>query len=83
MKVRGKIARIQVDLKPGRRRITVIARDLAGNVTKKNFVVQAVNKVLELDGRSAVLVALPASVASLKQFTVECWVRGRAANGGV
>jgi hypothetical protein len=76
----GRSARIEATLKPGRRRVHVIARDLAGNSTKAIFELDVKNRVLLLDGRSAVQVALPATV-NLDTFTVECWVRGLTPEG--
>ncbi|MEM7167206.1 MAG: LamG-like jellyroll fold domain-containing protein [Planctomycetota bacterium] len=44
---------------------------------------QAANKVLQLDGKSAVRIPLSASVQDAGQFTIECWVRGKAPKGRV
>ncbi len=71
--VKGRRARFEADLQPGRRSLHVVARDLAGNETKAKFNVRVVNRALRLDGRSAVRVALP---PNLGDFTLECWVKG-------
>jgi len=76
----GRSARIETTLKQGRRRLHVIARDLAGNSAKATFNLDVKNRVLVLDGGSAVQVALPATV-NLDTFTVECWVRGMTPEG--
>lgn len=75
--VHAKTVRIMADLKPGRRRLTLVARDLAGNVTKITVPLRVVNKVLVLDGKSALAVSMKA--VRLERFTIECWVRGSAA----
>jgi hypothetical protein len=77
--VHAKTARIMADLKPGRRRLALVARDLAGNVTKITVPLRVVNKVLVLDGKSALAVTMKA--VRLEKFTIECWVRGSAAGG--
>ncbi|MHC4491454.1 MAG: protein kinase domain-containing protein [Planctomycetota bacterium] len=72
----GRSAGVETTLGQGRRRVHVIAKDLAGNSTKATFNLDVKNRVLVLDGRgAAVQVALPATV-NLDTFTVECWVRG-------
>ncbi|MHC4549230.1 MAG: protein kinase domain-containing protein [Planctomycetota bacterium] len=71
----GKTARVEAELRQGRRRLHVVAKDLAGNTTRQTFTLEVKNRVLVLDGKSAVQVPLPATV-SLDTFTVECWVRG-------
>jgi hypothetical protein len=76
----GRSARIETTLRPGRRRLHVVARDLAGNSSKTTFDLDVKNRVLLLDGQSAVQVALPATV-NLETFTVECWVRGLTPEG--
>jgi hypothetical protein len=76
----GRSARIETTLRPGKRRLYVVAKDLAGNSTKATFNLDVKNRVLLLDGRSAVQVALPATV-NLDKFTVECWVRGLTPEG--
>jgi hypothetical protein len=76
----GRSARIETTLKQGRRRVHVLARDLAGNSAKATFDLDVKNRVLVLDGGSAVQVALPATV-NLDTFTVECWVRGMTPEG--
>ena len=78
--VNGRTARLTADLmKPGRRRLTVVAKDRAGNAAKTTFNLQVINKVLLLDGKSAIWVNMPR--VSLNEFTIECWVRGTEAEG--
>jgi len=79
----SKSVRLKVDLKPGRRRVVVVARDRAGNTGRAAFVLKAVNKVLLLDGKSAVRIDIPLAVARLEKFTIECWVRGFEVKGRI
>jgi len=80
VRANGRGARIETTLKQGRRRLHVIAKDLAGNSTKATFELDVKNRVLVLDGQSAVQVVLPATV-NLDTFTVELWVRGMTPDG--
>jgi len=52
-----------------------LAKDLAGNTARVTLPLRVQNRVLVLDGKSAAHVDLP---QPLKEFTVECWVRGKA-----
>jgi len=74
---RERVAPVVAKLKEGKRRLHVVARDLAGNTGKAAFDLVVRNRVLLLDGRSAVRVDLPKDL-DLEEFTVECWVRGMA-----
>jgi hypothetical protein len=74
--VNAKTARVTADLKVGRRRLTVVAKDRAGNTTKASFTLRVINRVLLLDGFSAVRVDIPKDRGRLTDFTLECWVRG-------
>ncbi|MHC4931128.1 MAG: LamG-like jellyroll fold domain-containing protein, partial [Planctomycetota bacterium] len=71
--VEGRRAQAIVDLREGKRSLTVSATDLAGNEGRATFALEAANKVLVLDGKSVVRVDL---AERPDHFTVECWVRG-------
>jgi hypothetical protein len=66
-------ARVPTDLQPGRRSLHVVAKDLAGNVTKEKFALHVLDRALDLDGAYALHVNLPPPGEA---FTAECWVRG-------
>jgi hypothetical protein len=69
----GPIVRAAVEVGEGKRALTVIATDRAGNESRQKIEFEAVNRVLVLDGRSAVGIDLRERPA---RFTLECWVRG-------
>ena len=70
----GRIAEIPMELQEGKQqRVTVFAVDRAGNAARHVFVFEALNRVLVLDGKSALRVTLKENPAV---FTLECWVRG-------
>ncbi len=69
----GKSLSVEIDIRDGRRNLFVTAADLAGNVSQQTFELTAKNKVLVLNGSSAVRVDLK---DTFKQFTLECWARG-------
>jgi hypothetical protein len=71
--VEGRRAQAIVELREGKRSLTVSATDLAGNEGRATFALEAANKVLVLDGKSVVRVDLSERP---DHFTVECWVRG-------
>ncbi|MHC4848689.1 MAG: protein kinase domain-containing protein [Planctomycetota bacterium] len=72
----GQRVTFDADLEAGRTQIHVVARDLAGNVAKLKLALQVINRVLLLDGKSALRVALE---PKLDEFTVEFWARGTPA----
>ncbi len=72
----GKRAVFSDFLEEGRTHLHVVARDVAGNVRKAKLELRVVNKVLLLDGKSAVRVPL---LARLRDFTLEFWARGAPA----
>lgn len=74
----GAIVRAAVDIKPGRRTLTLIAVDRAGNESRNDVSIEAVNRVLLLDGTSAVWNDLRVEAPT---FTAECWARGPAPAG--
>jgi hypothetical protein len=76
--VNGRTAVVTTRLVPSRRRLHVVARDLAGNVTEVGFPIRVVNRVLVLDGACAVKVPL---TERMQEFTVECWVQGMLPSG--
>ena len=63
-------------LEPGREHIHVVARDLVGNTAKAKLPLRVVDRVLMLDGGSALKVPLPQHGA---EFTVEFWARATPA----
>jgi len=69
----GKEVQAVLEIGEGKRPLKVRATDLAGNVSQQSFPIEAINRVLRLDGHSAVLV--PMSGAP-ERFTLECWARG-------
>jgi hypothetical protein len=76
VELQGRRAVLDVDLKPGTRRVTVRARDRAGNTSDTKFTLRIVNKVLQLPGNAALRVGVPANLANSRRLTIECWVRG-------
>jgi hypothetical protein len=69
----GREAEATVVLTHGMRALHVTAVDLAGNRTRKAIALDVVNRVLVLDGKSAVR----ADVRERPDvFTLECWARG-------
>jgi len=76
--VSGKVARVIADLTPDRKWLHVVAKDRAGNGTRERFPLRVVNKVLVLDGRSALLVNMK---ERHERFTIEFWVRGEPPRG--
>jgi len=75
----GPIVRAAVDLPAGRRKLTAITVDRAGNESRNEVTVTAVNRVLLLDGASALWTDL---AVETPQFTAECWARGDTPEGG-
>jgi len=72
----GRRVAFEADLEAGRTHVHVVARDRAGNTAKLKLPLQVVNRVLLLDGKSALRVPLkPAG----DDFTVEFWARGTPA----
>mgnify|MGYP002623745006 FL=1 len=69
----GPVVRAAVEVGEGKRTLTVVATDVAGNEERAQFEIEARNRVLVLDGRSAVGVDLRENPG---RFTVECWARG-------
>lgn len=68
---------VDAELGPGKRTISVLARDRAGNQSRTKFNIEVVNHVLRLGGKGAVKIPFPAKL-SMSKFTIECWVRGTA-----
>jgi hypothetical protein len=71
----GPLVRAAIEVGEGKRALTVIATDRAGNESREKIEIDAVNRVLVLDCQSAVGVDLRERPA---RFTLECWVRGDA-----
>lgn len=69
----GRLVRAAIEVGEGKRTLTVTATDVAGNESRSKIEIDAVNRVLVLDGQSAVGVDLRERPA---RFTLECWVRG-------
>jgi hypothetical protein len=69
----GRVVRCAVEIDEGARPLAAVATDVAGNEGAASFELEAVNRVLLLDGGSAVAIDLREVPAT---FTVECWARG-------
>ncbi len=70
--VRGRSVVIPVELKEGQKEISLDAFDYAGNKSRVRLPVIVKNRVLRLDGKSAVSAAIPPLPQAI---TVECWAR--------
>jgi len=68
----GNRVTVTAKLRAGMRKLPLEGFDLAGNRTRTAIAVEVDNRVLVLDGHSAVRVAVPRKPA---RFTLECWAR--------
>jgi hypothetical protein len=68
----GSGAWVTVELRPGSEPVAVTVHDRAGNEAQLRLEPPGPERVLSLDGSSALRVALPAKPAV---FTLECWLR--------
>jgi hypothetical protein len=74
----GRVGHATVELKPGKKLFTCTASDIAGNETRVRSSLAVENRVLVLDGKSALGLALKEHPP---RFTLECWARCAAAKG--
>ena len=75
----NRIVDLPVELPPGKPVVHVVAMDRAGNVSKHRFTFDVKNRVLVLDGKSAVRVDLKEKPGT---FTAECWFRSDGTQSG-
>lgn len=69
----GPVVRAAVEIGEGKRTFSWTATDRAGNEGRGQTDLEAENRFLSLDGRSALRIDMPEQP---REFTVECWVRG-------
>jgi hypothetical protein len=69
----GPVVRAAVEVGEGKRTFSWAATDRAGNEGRGEMDLEAENRFLLLDGKSALRIDLPEQP---REFTVECWVRG-------
>jgi len=69
----GPVVRAAVEVGEGQRTFSWTATDRAGNEGRGQMDLEAENRFLQLDGRSALRIDMPEQP---REFTVECWVRG-------